>query len=269
MEAWKRMKKINLSHMTWPEVRSVIQDKPTVLIPVGSTETQNLHNPTGYDYIVAEKLAEEAAKKCNAVVAPTVAYGYSDLFVGFPGTISLTSETLQSVFIDITKSLLRMGFDHLLFVNNHDPNHAPLSHAISKIRDEFGIVCASIWPTTIARAFAQDQFNNAKDVLVHGCEPSTSLLLYLTPDLVDLNAAKVAEKPTKLQNFALASAQALEHQGQSVPIFLRMHDVSAQGGWGDITQASADKGKVIFDRMVDFVATFIDRYNELDTRLGK
>ncbi len=260
------MKKVYLSHMAWPEVQDIVNKRPTVLIPVGSNEAQNLHNPTGYDAFVAQRLVEEAAKKCNAVIAPVQPYGYSDIFVEFPGTITLRPETLEAVFVDIAKSLIKSGFDHMLFVNNHDPNHVPLSNAINKVRDECGITCASIWPTTLARSFAQDLFDNANEVLVHGNEPSTSLMKYLYPDLIRMDLAKSQPKPSKFQNFELASPSNLSHQGQKVPIFLRVHDVAPQGGWGD-PKGDVEAGKVMFERMVDFVASFVEKYNDLDTKV--
>jgi len=260
------MKKIYLSQMSWPEVKEVVDKEPVILIPIGSTETQNLHNPTGYDYFIAQRLAEETAKKSNALVSPVLPFGYSEIFRSYPGTITLRPETLRMVFEDIADSLIRMGFTRLLFINNHEPNHAPLGHALDRIREKHGIVCASMWPTTLARDFAQDVFENPAAVLNHGNEPSTSLLKYLYPELVNTDLIKSSSKPDKLQNFELASPSALYHEGERVPIFLRVSDVTEQGGWGEI-KGSAEQGKIIFDRMVDFVASFVEKYRDFDTHM--
>lgn len=260
------MKKVYLSYMTWPEVVEVARSKPTVIVPAGTTEAQNLHNPMGYDYLIARDLAEAAAQRCNAVIAPVIPYGYSEIFTRFPGTISLQFTTLQAIFEDVIRSLIKSGFDHILFINNHEPNHAPLANAVNAIRDETGIICASIWPTTLARVYAQDLFDNPTEVLVHGNEPSTSLLMYLHPDMMRMDLAKAAPPPGKFQNFNLASASTIEHMGQKVHLFLRMHDVSQQGGWGD-PKGDAIKGKIIFEKMVEFIVTFVERFNELDTRI--
>lgn len=262
------MEKIYLSHMSWFEVKEAVKKNPVILIPVGSTETQNLHNPTGYDYLIAQRLAEESAKKSNALVSPVLPFGYSEIFKKFPGTITLRPETLSMVFEDIADSLIRTGFDHLLFINNHEPNHAPLGYALDRIREKFGIVCSSIWPTTLARDFAQDLFEKPEEVLTHGNEPSTSLLKYLYPQLIRLDLIKFCSKPDKLQNFDLASALAFNHQGQRVPVFLQMSDVSKQGGWGKI-EGSAEKGKIMFERMINFITSFIKKYRDFNTTIDK
>jgi len=262
------MEKIYLSHMSWPEVKEAVKKNPVILIPVGSTETQNLHNPTGYDYLIAQRLAEESAKKSNALVSPVLPFGYSEIFKKYPGTITLRPETLSMVFEDISDSLIRTGFSHLLFINNHEPNHVPLGHALDRIREKYGIVCSSMWPTTLTRNFAQDLFDKPEEVLNHGNEPAISLLKYLYPQLIRSDLIKSCSKPDKLQNFNLASPLAFDHQGQKVPIFLRMSDVSKQGGWGKI-EGSAEKGKIMFERMTDFIASFVEKYRDFNTYIGK
>ena len=260
------MEKIYLSHMSWLEIGEAVEKKPVILIPVGSTEAQNFHNPTGYDYLIAQRLAEESAKRSNALVGPVIPFGYSEIFRKFLGTITLRPETLRMVFEDIADSLMRTGFDHLLFINNHEPNNAPLGYALDSIREKFGIACCSMWPTALARNFAQDLFEKPGEVLTHGNEPSTSLLKYLYPHLIRTDLIKNCSKPDKLQNFKLASALAFEHQGQKVPVFLRVSDVSKQGGWGKI-EGSTEKGKIMFERMTDFIVTFIKRYSDFNTHI--
>jgi len=262
------MKKIYLSHMSWPEVKKSVEENPVILIPIGSTETQNLHNPTGSDYLIAQRLAEEGAKVANALICPVLPFGYSEIFKKFPGTITLRPETLRMVLEDIASSLIRTGFDHLLFINNHEPNHAPLGHALDQIRENYGIVCASMWPSTLARNFAQDLFEKPAEVLNHGNEPSTSLLKYLYPELIRTDLIKSCSKPVKLQNFDLVPHQSLYHQGQNVPIFLQVSDVSKQGGWGKI-EGSAEKGKIMFERMTDFITSFIKKYRDFNTNIDK
>lgn len=261
-------KKKYISHMTWLEIQKIVDTKPTVLIPIGTVETQNLHNPTGYDYLIAERLSEEVAEKSNSIITPVLPFGYSDNFFGFPGTISLRASTLELVIEDITVSLIKTGFDHFLFINNHAPNKPFLNLALNKIRNEYGIISTSVWPTALARHFAKELFENPKEVLTHGNEPSTSLLKYLCPELIREDLSKENYMDKKYQNFKLLSSKDLEHQGQAVSINLRLKDIDKQGGWGN-PKGDKEKGKVMFTKMVDYIVTFIDRYNNLRTNIGK
>lgn len=262
------MNKKYISHMTWVEVKKAVSKKPTVLIPIGTVETQNLHNPTGYDSLVAQRLAEEVAERSNSIITPVLPFGYSDTFIGFPGTITLRANVLELVLEDIVVSLIKTGFDHFLFINNHAPNKPFLNVALSKIRDEYGIIATSVWPTALARHFAKELFDNAKEVLVHGNEPSTSLLAYLYPSFIREDLSKENYMNKNFQNFNLLSLMDLEHQGQAVSINLRLKDIDQQGGWGN-PKGDRKKGKVMFLKMVDFIVSFIEKYNNFKTNIGK
>jgi len=260
-----------MADMTWVEVKEIIETKhPAVIVPIGTTETQGRHNPTGYDHFVAEHVAKKVAEKCNAVVAPTINFGYSELFYEFPGTITLRPETLQNLIYDVTTSLIRMGFKHIVYMNNHDPNTPILNHAIQRIRKEFGLVLPSLWPTMMARTFGQEIFPDAKRVLIHGNEPSTSLMMAICPEKVRMDLA--VESPTtygSLGSIPFAASQALMFKGMKVPFFARVSDVSETGGYGNPNVADGKLGQAVIDKMVDYSAEFIEEFLKCDNELGK
>ncbi len=47
-----------------------------VILPIGSTEQHGPHLPLGVDTYIAKDISEIFAKKCGAIVAPALAYGY-------------------------------------------------------------------------------------------------------------------------------------------------------------------------------------------------
>ena len=265
------MKKVCMADMTWVEIRDLIAEKkPAVIVPLGTTETQGQHNPTGYDFFVAEAVAKMAAEKCNAVVAPTLCYGYSELFYKFPGTITLEPETLQNLLFDVTASLIRTGFDHIVYMNNHDPNQPILEHAMARIRKQYGLVVPSLWPTNMARIFGQQLFPEASRVLIHGNEPSTSLCLALCPEKVRMDLA--VESPTDygaLGTLPFGSSKTLIFKGLKVPIFTRVSDVSQTGGYGNPNAGDAKIGQEILNQMADFTAEFVTEFLTVDNHLGK
>lgn len=55
-------------------------------------------------------------------------------------------------------------------------------------------------------------------------------------------------------------------QRSTVDIHMDMRDVPPFGGTGDALFASREKGETIFNRMVDFVAAFIERFERMDPR---
>ncbi|MCI8512090.1 MAG: creatininase family protein [Lachnospiraceae bacterium] len=187
-----------------------------------------------------------------------------------PRTITLRPETLQNLIYDVTASLIRMGFTHVVFMNNHDPNQLILNHVLQCIRKDFGLVMPSLWPTNMAHSFGQELFADAKRVLIHRNEPSTSLMLALCPEKVRMDLA--AESPRdygKLGEIPYGSSQRLVFRGIKVPLFARVSDVFQTGGYGKPKAASAEIGREILARMAEYTSAFIEEFLKTDNALGK
>ena len=120
-----------LGERTWPE----IGDRPTVLVPVGSTEQHGPHLPLDTDARVAAAVAARAAAETNLLVAPPVAYGASGEHEGFPGTVSIGHEALRLLLVELGRSATRWA-GRVLFVNGHGGNVPTLVDAVRLLRYE-------------------------------------------------------------------------------------------------------------------------------------
>ncbi len=70
----------------------------------------------------------------------------------------------------------------------------------------------------------------------------------------------------RLQELEIETPNAVKFQQSTVNIYMDMEDMQPIGGTGDALFASADKGETIFQRMVDFVAAFVERFRKMDPR---
>ena len=120
-----------LGERTWPE----IDVRPTVLVPVGSTEQHGPHLPLDTDARVAAAVAARAAAGTNLLVAPPVAYGASGEHEGFPGTVSIGHEALRLLLVELGRSAARWA-GRVLFVNGHGGNVPTLVDAVRLLRYE-------------------------------------------------------------------------------------------------------------------------------------
>jgi len=124
-----------LGDLTWPEIRNH-GSETVLLIPVGSTEQHGPHLPLDTDTRIARALAiAAAAQRDNLVVAPAVAFGASGEHDGFAGTVSIGTEALTAVLVEITRSAAA-AFAALVFVNGHGGNLAALRAAAAVAQDE-------------------------------------------------------------------------------------------------------------------------------------
>lgn len=133
---------IFIQDMSWPEIKERLKETDMVLIPVGQTEQHGEHLPIDVDCRIARGLAQRVAEAtfqtAKPVVAPTVQFGYSDIpyFRSYPGVFSLEPETLVNVYKDVAKSLIKMGFKKIFFINGHAPNPPFINEAMRQVTKE-------------------------------------------------------------------------------------------------------------------------------------
>jgi mycofactocin precursor peptide peptidase len=212
-----------LGDITWPEV----PDRPTLLVPVGSTEQHGPHLALGMDALVAEAVATGlAARVEGAMVAPVLEYGASGEHAGFPGTLSIGLEVLRSVLVEIGRSAT-IWARAVVFVNGHGGNAHAVDAAtrllVGEGRDVRWVPCA------------------APDSDAHAGRTETSLLLHLAPALVLTARAEAGDtRPIRevLPDLRASGVQA----------------ISPNGVLGDPTGASAAEGERILATMIDRAA---------------
>lgn len=215
---------------------AVPQDEVVLLVPVGSVEQHGPHLPLATDTVVARAVTEAAAERLSAegrcvLVAPTVSYGASGEHEGFPGTVSIGQEALALLITELVRSADRWARGVVL-VNGHGGNVATLVRAVRGLRAEGRSVA---WTAT---ALAGSD--------AHAGDTETSLLRHLAPwsVRVDLMAPGVTEPVSSLMPRLRSGGVAA---------------VSRDGVLGDPTTSSADRGRVLFDRLVDNLVAEVRR----------
>ncbi|PIE68091.1 MAG: creatininase [Deltaproteobacteria bacterium] len=167
-----------------------------IIVPVGATEQHSRHLPLGVDTIITEGMALALAKETDALVAPTICYGYkSQPSSGggplFPGTIDLNGQTLTLMVRDILKELLDDGWQKILILNGHYENHAFLIEAADLLlRDQktrFPKVILTSWWDCISDEVMPKVFDEVPFAgweLEHAAIVETSAMMHFAPDLV-------------------------------------------------------------------------------------
>ena len=64
-----------MKEMTPGAVRERLLERPTLIVPVGTTEQHGPHLPLGCDTIIVERLADDLSAEFGILRAPTVEYG--------------------------------------------------------------------------------------------------------------------------------------------------------------------------------------------------
>lgn len=247
--------------LTSPELGR-IAPKTIALLPIAATEQHGNHLPVITDTALVTEIARraEAALPKKVALLPTLWIGSSHHHLGFPGTMSIQSETYVRVLKDMMDCLLRSGFRRIVLLNGHGGNVNPASEALYRVALEHPelnapwVTCATYWGLA-RRELASQKFMESPN-LTHACEFETSMMLGLRTDWVQMSKAKGrrVERRSKFYD-PLSYTPSRVAVGET---FTHMTDI---GAMGSPEKATAAKGKKLFDLITPTVIEFLDEFS--------
>ena len=253
------MKTVWLNEMTWQEVDEYLKRSQVVLVPVGSTEQHGPAGPLGLDTYAAIALAEDAARKTSVVATPPIWFGDSAHHLGFPGTVSIRTETLAAYVSDVARSLARHGFTKILIINGHRGANLPALHTAVANLKEFelpDVFFAVIDPIGIAGNSAE--VRQAKEH--HAGEMEISHIMHKFPGLIRKDRIPPGESDLESRYSRYVKTDIFAGGvGMDIPFSSREERAFAPtGASSDATKASAEKGRQYHDQMVAEIVELIE-----------
>jgi len=209
-----------MSGLTWTEIASANR-RCLLVVPVGSFEQHGPHLPLETDTEIAVALVEGLAGLAYVVIAPPLAYGASGEHAGFPGTVSIGTEVLADVVVEMVRSA-RESFSGVLFVCAHGGNAEGLVRARQRCESEGDSVL--VWTPTVRGGDA------------HAGRIETSLMLAIAPQTVRMGA---------IERGRTEAIDALWPELRTGGV----RAVSSNGVLGDPTLASAEEGRTLLDAL--------------------
>lgn len=247
-----KMRSYYLGELTWCDVEKFLKAHNVAVVPVGSCEQHGPHLPLDTDAYDAFWLSLRAAEKAQcALVAPPIYYGVSLHHIDFPGTLTLTPQTLEQLAYEVGICLTKHRFKKILFENGHGGNTPALEAAAQRIKAETDAFVA-IDTVSLIPDFIEKFIETPYDA--HAGEFETSTTLANREDFV------VKERISKPQLTLPKSKYAkigLKETGPKVSWAFRTKEISNIGVIGDPTKASKEKGekawKLAIERLADLL----------------
>jgi len=94
-----------------------LAEKPALVLALGTIEWHSHHLPLGLDLLKAQAIAERAAERTGAVLAPPAWWAAGG--VAFPHTLRLSGTVVEPVLTEVLRQLAGLGFRAILLVNGH------------------------------------------------------------------------------------------------------------------------------------------------------
>ncbi len=216
---------MNLADLTWKGVEEYLKKRGDIILPFGAVEEHGYHLPLSTDGDIAMAVAEGISKRCGVLVAPIVWYGVCNTTRVFAGTITVDFDSFKTYATDLLTSLKNSGFRTVYIISGHlGGSHVSALKEASRSTD-LNVLFFDL--TTV----------KSDDILetlpFHACEAETSLMLYLHPEKVDMTLA--VDEEIVFDEFSMTSSVKLTESGV----------------WGSPTKATAEKGKALFNRIIE------------------
>ena len=274
---WREQKIKNyLPHMTWPEVEDLLSRTDMVIIPIPALEQHGPQLPIGTDYYSGEELAKLVAQKTDVLVAPILLPGISPYHMEFPGTITLSPDTVQRVYFEAAQSLIHHGFRRFLILTSHAGNRSVARYVVDRINQETPGIAVEM--NDAASAFFQPPKRaEVKKFDRHAGVAETSSGLYLFPTLLEMSKAGPNEVtlPDHLQKMI---PQVVDGDDAATTVFLAealkpkdtgkhtsTREMTKTGVWSerDTREAFAEAGREDSEAFVNASVQFIERWRVL------
>ena len=226
---------VDFSRASWPDIARAADRKALAVLAVGACEQHGAHLPLTTDTDMAFGVASRIAARLGAMLLPPIAYGDAWNNEAFPGTLSLSPDTLRAVLCDIGRGVQRMGCAGLVLINGHFGNREPIALAARVLTGEGLPVVHLDYPGMERLAGEICDSAPAAAGFYHADEVETAMMLALRPDAVDMTRG-APEYPEFPPTFGIEPMQ--------------LRDFVTSGVFGDPRPATAAKGEALIDGIV-------------------
>ncbi len=234
--------------MTTEEFGAIDRARAIALLPVAAIEQHGPHLPVAVDATINHGVLARAVALMPAdlpvTILPALPIGKSDEHGAFPGTLSVSAETLMRLWAEVGDSVARAGIRKLVLFNSHGGQPQIVDVVASNLRARHAMLAVAVNYYRLLDAgamFPPDELRHG----IHGGALETSMMLHLAPDQVRRDRA--AKAPSLSQQME-GDYRHLSPIGRSAPFAWQTQDLNPTGVCGDPTLADAAHGRALVEQ---------------------
>jgi len=232
------------------------------VLPVGAIEQHGPHLPVATDACINQgvlaRALEQMPDDLPVTILPMLPVGKSNEHLAFPGTLTLSAETLIRAWTEVGECVARAGIRKLVLFNSHggQPQIMDIVARDLRVRHAMLVVAWSWYAAGLpAGLFDEAEVRHG----IHAGAVETSMMLHLRPDLVRMDLA--ADFPPLMRELA-ADYRHLSPTGAGRLAWMAQ-DLHPSGACGDASAADADRGRALIEHAAQTLVALlreIDRY---------
>lgn len=220
------------------------------VLPLGAVEQHGPHLPMSVDSCtingVVTRLARQLPEDSPVLFLPTQSVCKSDEHIDWPGTLTLSAETLIRVLVEIGASVARAGVRKMVLLNGHGGNIPVMDIVARELRVHHDLMVFSVnW---FGLGMPEDIYSEIEQRHgIHAGDMETSVMLELDPANVDMTAAR----DFRSRGQDLAEGYRHLGLGRGAKPAWKTQDMNTAGACGEAHLASAEKGRATLDHAVE------------------
>lgn len=232
-----------MARLNWKQFKNLVPGKTNrVLLPVGTIEA---HGPgaLGTDAFIPEYICQKLAGPLNAMVAPTIPYGLTRSLIGFPGSLTVSPETLTAYVKETALSLAQSGFKYIIILNGHGGNNDCLKP-----------VGQYLWQQQRARTLVINWWEASAQTgkkyfkgTGHAGADELAALMAVDPGLItrkDYQKHEVGDYPAGMTPYPFYASMILNQRGLGYPVF---NVPKSRKYMGEVVKHISDETRIILN----------------------
>jgi creatinine amidohydrolase len=243
--------------MTTADFAALDSENVVAVLPVAAIEQHGPHLPVSVDAAIVNgivrRIIELLPDDLPVTFLPTMPIGKSNEHTAFPGTLSLSAETLIRLWTEIGESVARSGIRRLVLLNSHggQPQIMDIVARDLRVRLKMFAVALNYW----AVGMPDGLFPPVERMHgIHGGSSETSLMLHLRPELVR------NEERRDFVSESIAMAKRYEYlrpEGAGIAFGWQTQDLNEHGACGNALDADAQRGQKIVEHVAPRIAELL------------
>ncbi|WP_309084391.1 creatininase family protein [Chelativorans sp.] len=248
----------DLTHL---DFATLDRNRAIAVLPVAAIEQHGPHLPVSVDADIADAVTERTLPLLDAdltvLFLPSVGYGKSNEHAAFPGTLTVSAETLIRVLMEIGESVARAGIRRLVLFNTHGGNSPVLDIVARDLKIAHGVRTAAChWYNFNEADAATDRSEQAFGI--HAGLVETSVMLAIKPDRVRMERA--ADFRNAAGDWQGRYARIGLTPGRARPGWV-IEDLNEDGACGNAAAATRELGERLLETASRNFAAFLAEFD--------
>ena len=223
------------------------------VLPVAATEQHGPHLPVSVDTTLIEGVIAATLPYLKGdlpvLFMPTQAVGKSNEHIRFPGTLTLSAQTLINVWMELGACVARAGIKKLVLLNSHGGQVSVMDIVARDLRTAHDLMVFSTnWYTLplgaeVLNLFPPDEHRFG----IHAGDMETSMMLALEEKSGERHIDMTQARDFKSTAQDRAAKYPILGNGSSAKLGWQVQDYNAMGAAGNASIASAAKGHALIN----------------------